>query len=102
MNFQKFLTFSALICALLFLILALQYNESPLLQNLMRFTEGLAGIEAEDAFDWQRAFYLWAAALSLGTALLYFFAKNLSAIRYGGIFVLYLVLVMMLITALIL
>jgi len=102
MNFRKFLTFSAIICALFFLGLGLQYNNTPILQKFMAFTEGLAGIEAEQSLNWQRAFYLLSAFVGLGALLLYFFAKNLSSTRYGGIFVLYLVLVIVFITALIL
>jgi len=102
MNFRKFLTFSAVICALFFLSLALRYDSWSLLQRFMAFTEGLAGFEAGQSINWSQAFYLMAAFIGPGALLLYFLAKNLSAIIYGGIFAAYLVLVIVLITALIL
>jgi hypothetical protein len=102
MNFRKFLTFSALICAGAFLLLALRFDSWPILQSFMNYSESVAGLNGESALDWPRAFTLLSAFIGLGAIALYFFAKNLSTTRYGGIFVLYLVLVIVTITALIL
>jgi hypothetical protein len=102
MNFQTFLTFSAQICAGFFLIIGCGHDSWSFMPKLLTAVEGIAGLNAEHTFNWPLAFYLLASLISLGSLALYFFAKNLSAIRYGGIFVSYLVLVIFVVTALIL
>jgi hypothetical protein len=102
MNFRTFLTFSAQICAGSFLIVGWGCDSWSFLLKLLTAVEGMAGLNPEHSFNWSLAFYLLGSLISIGSLVLYFLAKNLSAIRYGGIFVSYLVLVIFVVTALIL